>query len=57
VKPEHVEVSMRSGDIEVMFTEVFIDGHRHTYWLPFWRACWHSVRLIFANVKIVDRTQ
>jgi hypothetical protein len=57
MEPEHVEVSMRSGDVEVMFTEVFADGVSRTYWLPFWRACWHSVRLIFANVKIVDRTQ
>jgi len=28
MEPEYVEVSMRSGDAEVMFTEVYADGQR-----------------------------
>jgi hypothetical protein len=53
-KPIQVEVSMRDGSDEVMFTDVFQDGYRRYYWLPFWRACWHCWKLIFSGVTVKE---
>lgn len=54
-KPIRVEVSMGEGSDQVMFTQVFADGYRTAYWLPFWRACWHAFRLILRGVQVKDR--
>jgi hypothetical protein len=34
-KPIQVEASMRDGSDEVMFTEVFQNGYRQSYWPRF----------------------
>lgn len=54
-KPTSVEVSMTEGSDEVMFTLVYADGSRSSYWRPFWRALWHCVQLIWNGVRVVDR--
>lgn len=51
---KHIEVFMRTGGENVMFTVVRDDGHRSSYWLPFWKACWHVLKLIFSGVKVKD---
>lgn len=51
----YVEVRMREDGGEVCFTEVWPDGTRHTYWLPFWPACWRCIRLIWRGVEVKDR--
>lgn len=53
-KPTHVEVFMRTGSEQVMFTAVHSDGYRRSYWLPFWQACWHVWKLIFSGVTVQE---
>lgn len=50
----HVETFMREGGDQVMFTQVYSDGHRSVYWLPFWRACWHAWKLMFKGVTVKE---
>ena len=51
-KPIHIEVSMGDGSDQVMFTLIYSDGYRTAYWLPFWRACWEAMRLIWRGVDV-----
>jgi hypothetical protein len=53
----YVEVMMRRGSAEVQFVEVWPDGHRKTYWLGFWRACWHVFRLNMTGITVIDRIE
>lgn len=52
---KYVEVSWRDESGEPMFTEVYANGQRVSYWLPFWSALWEIVKLIFSGVEVRDR--
>jgi hypothetical protein len=51
-----VETFMREGSDQVMFTEVYANGHRASYWLPFWRALWNCWKLILRGIEVEDRS-
>ena len=56
-KPDYIEVSMRDDSGEPMFTEVYANGQRVSYWLPFWSACWQVVKLILSGNDVRDKIE
>ena len=53
-KPVSVETYMSGSTDQVMFTLIYADGYRRSYWLPFWRAIWHSFALMCRGVEVKD---
>lgn len=53
-KPVRIDVNMSAGQDEVLFTLVYADGYRSSYWKPFWPALWHIIRLNMSGLNVVE---